>query len=182
MVTLLFSDIKIQSIVNLIILTCVIILNFLIAWVLGPAEFGKYAGFQAISLIVRPLATLRIETRIAKCNSERELQSIFVACLTSAIIFVFICSIILLIPIWRLDWFLMLGVVLLAATSGIIETIIAIHSYHGHTHQILKSRLIKQLLPISLACVSATIFGSSSAVSLILTAGFIISFVILIFH
>lgn len=71
-----YKEIVLQVLFNGITLIVVVAATIMTAGFLGPSSFGQYAATQSIALMLIPLATLRIETRIATCTSDKELSQI----------------------------------------------------------------------------------------------------------
>jgi O-antigen/teichoic acid export membrane protein len=148
-----------QSIFNGLVLIIVAISSIAIAGLLGPSDFGKYATLQAISAMLIPLVTLRLETRIAICPSTKQLARLLSSAATSTVIFVFIGLLFTPVAAQFFDWRLVVAVIVLAASSAMLETLINCYSYQGKLWEIIKYRGVRQSFPALVALLCAFLFN-----------------------
>lgn len=153
-----YKEAAFQSFFNGVTLIVVAAATIVTAGLLGPSGFGKYAALQSIAAMLMPLVTLRIETRIATCASMEQLGRLLSATATSVVSFVVVG--VLVTPVLGLyfEWKLVLAVIVLAAGSAILETLISGYSYQGETRKVVKFRTVRQVLPSGIVLLCAFLF------------------------
>lgn len=154
-----FKEALFQSVVNGVTLLIVGTAAVTTAGLLGPTEFGKFVGLQSMAILLMPLVTLRIETRIANCTSVEQLGKILSAVATSVILF-FVLGL-LATPALGIyfGWNMVLAVIVLASCIAILETLINGYSYLGQYNRVVTFRTLRQLLPSGVVLASAYYFG-----------------------
>lgn len=150
-----YKEVALQSFFNGITLVIVAVSSILTAGLLGPSGFGKYAALQSISAMLMPLVTLRIETRIATCTSLAQLARLMSAVATNVVLFVLAGTLFTPVLGAYFEWKLVLAVIVLAASSAILETLLIAYSYQGATSRIIKFRIVRQVLPSTVVLLCA---------------------------
>jgi hypothetical protein len=142
------AQLLVSSALTLLLVTLISILT---AYVLGPEEFGLYAALQAVAVVMMPLVSLRLETRVAVCTSEEDLNELSTAVSSVSLIFLAITgvTIVFLLP-WINGWTYLL-VALLSAGMVLADfglSRLAFGKQHG---KLAVHRFVRQLLPVALA-------------------------------
>lgn len=169
-----------ESFFNGLTLIVVAAATFMTAGFLGPSDFGQYAAIQAIALMLIPLATLRIETRIATCQSDEQLSRLLSATATCSLLFVMAGLIVT--PIFGIyfPWEIVLAVIILAASASIVETLMSSYSYEGELRLVVKYRAIKQILPSVMVLMSSYAFNDFRLAIAALVVSFLVCVTILL--
>ena len=71
-------------------LVLVTALGLAVAWLLGPEAFGRFATLQALGAMLAPLVALRLDTRVAACDSATDLQEVLAGSVGGALGFSFV--------------------------------------------------------------------------------------------
>ncbi len=125
------------------------------AYRLGPEQFGLYAAFQALAVMVLPLVSFRLETRVAVCANDLELNELSTALTSLALIFLAVAGTASL-CLW--PWvdglsgvlIALLAVGMLLADFGLSR--LAFMERHG---ALAVYRFVRQVLPVTLALLVA---------------------------
>lgn len=170
-----------QTVISGLVAVCALLVALAVAGRLGVLELGAFAGWLAWSLILWPLATLRIETRVSLCLNEAELAAVFSATCTAALGFLIVASSITIFLMFALhmSWLLLL-VPFSAAAYALLDLCVNTLSFRGEMKRSLLVRAIRQLAPffgafIATLCSSkgAAAFLGYGVVSLILALVFV---------
>jgi O-antigen/teichoic acid export membrane protein len=138
-------------------LVFVTLISILTAYILGPKEFGLYAALQAVAVVMMPLVSLRLETRVAVCTSEEDLNELSTAVSSASLIYLTFSgvSIVCLWP-WINGWTYLL-VALLSAGMVLADfglSRLAFGEQHG---KLAAHRFVRQLMPVALALFAAQV-------------------------
>lgn len=138
---------------------CALLIALAMAGRLGVVELGVFAGWLAWSLILWPLATLRIETRVSLCESEADLATVFSATCTAALGFLipaFFVAILLMLALHE-SW-LLFFVPVTAVGYALLDLCVNTLSFRGEMRRSLLVRSVRQIAPFCGAFV-ATFFS-----------------------
>jgi hypothetical protein len=149
-----------QSSINLIIssaLTLLLVTGFsvLTAYRLGPSEFGLFAAMQALAVVLVPLASLRLETRVAVCKTDAELDDLATAITSIGAVFLLLSGAVVL-CLWMLGRPIAYGLVALQAVGIVVADFglarLAFRQLHG---PLALYRFLRQFVPVGLALLVA---------------------------
>lgn len=137
-----------SSAVTLLLVTGMSVLT---AYGLGPEEFGLYAAAQAVAVVLMPLVSLRLETRIAVCTTDEALSELVTAVTTVAGAFLMVAGLLaLLAGVWTASLSYAL-VALLSAGMVIADLGLARLAFKGEHGTLAVLRLLRQVLPVAMA-------------------------------
>lgn len=173
------SEISNFTLLNALITITSIILSLTLAYALGPSEYGKYASYHAITLIILPLFSLKVETRIAKCKDENDLNIILNAVYTISILMLFTFTIVISILQLFKSSITLYFCGLLALFAIQIESKLQAAAYLGSMRLVLKLRALKVLAPISLSLLTALFYPVAEVLIIISSIGVTLSILLL---
>lgn len=130
-------------------------ISVLTAMALGPKEFGLYAAFQALAVVLMPLVSLRLETRVAVCTTNEELNELSIAVTSVALIFLTISSVAVLCLVPWIDARDYLLVVILAVGMVVADFGLSRLAFMKRHGALAMHRFMRQVLPVTLALVAA---------------------------
>ena len=137
-----------SSAVTLLLVTGMSVLT---AYGLGPEEFGLYAAAQAVAVVLMPLVSLRLETRIAVCTTDEALTELVTAVTTVAAAFLMVAGLLaLLAGVWTASLSYAL-VALLSAGMVIADLGLARLAFAGEHGTLAVLRRLRQVLPVAMA-------------------------------
>lgn len=149
-----------QSSIKLIISSALTLLfvtgiSVLTAFRLGPEEFGLFAAMQAVAVVLVPLASLRLETRVAVCMTDAELDDLGTAITSTGAVFLLLSgAVVLCLWIWGRP--LTYGLVALQAVGTVVADFglarLAFRRLHG---PLAVYRFLRQFVPVGLALMAA---------------------------
>lgn len=138
-------------------LVFVTLISVLTAYTLGPEEFGLYSALQAVAVVMMPLVSFRLDTRVAVCASEADLSELSTAVLSVSLIFLAVSgvSIVCLLP-WINGWTYLL-VALLSAGMVLADFGLSRLAFGEQHRKLAVHRFVRQLLPVALALFAAQV-------------------------
>lgn len=152
-------------------LLCVTGLSLLTAWQLGPEEFGLYAAGQALAVMLMPLASLRLETRLAVCKTHAELGQLALA-LSSVVVFYLVVAMAVAVLLWLWSgWAAVLWVFCLPAGMVLADFGLARLAYNQQHAAVSVHRFVRQVLPAALGWAAAAVWANHMHALLALLLG-----------
>jgi hypothetical protein len=149
-------------------LVLVTALGLAVAWLLGPEAFGRFATLQALGAMLAPLVALRLDTRVAACDSATELQDVLAGSVGGALGFSFVgltvaavCAIAQPDVVW-----LVLAVMTMAVLSCLLDAWVNGLAFLGLRNRLLVYRTGRQVLPVAGACAAVAVKPTVDAASL----------------
>lgn len=136
------------SVGNGFVLLAVTCFSLILAYILGPNDFGQFATLQAIVAILLPFVSLRIETRLANCSDNIKIIEVASAAYTSAFIFLFIGVLFAPIILLFFELFYLIVLIFLSVLLSVLDLRISIFSVNGKIKSVFVLRSIRQVFPI----------------------------------
>lgn len=154
-------------------LTLVFITVFLLltANELGPEKFGNYAAAQAIAVMLMPIFSLRLETRIAICENDEELRDLITATVTSSLFFTIVAVFGLTLLSFWVDITVALIVILLSLSTILADFGLSRLAFLRRHNLLSIHRFMRQVFPLVLGFLAAFISNQYEIALLALMTG-----------
>lgn len=154
-------------------LTLVFVTAFLLltAHELGPEKFGTYAAAQAIAIMLMPIFSLRLETRIAICEDDEELRDLITATVTSSLFFTIVAVFGLTLLSFWVDITVALIVILLSLSTILADFGLSRLAFLKRHNLLSIHRFMRQVFPLVLGFMAAFISNQYEIALLALMTG-----------